>query len=330
MTADALWIREQEVTDLVSLPQAIDALADGVQRLHDGGASNMGKTHVTWGGGHTMHALGAIFPSAGLVGGKTRAHTEGGATPLLMLWDSETGALRAVIEAFALGQMRTGATTGLATRHMAAAGADTLAMIGTGKQAMTQVAAVAAVRKLKAVRVFSPTPEKRAAFTAALRARNFGFEVIEAPSAEAAAKDAAIVTLATRARAAFFHADMAAAGAHINAVGAVTPEREEFSQDLFARADWVVADEPDAALRLSREYSTWFGADVRRASLEPLSAVIALGQRRTEGSDLSIFKAMGMGASDVALGRVVLDRALAAGAGAPIPQPRRAAPRLSD
>jgi alanine dehydrogenase len=329
MTADALWIREQEVVDLVSLPQAIDALADGMQLLDDGGAANMGKTHVTWGGGHTLHALGAIFPAAGLVGAKTWAHTEGGATPLLMLWDAEAGTLRAVIEAFALGQMRTAAATGLATRHMARPDADSLAMIGTGKQAMTQVAAVAAVRRIASLRVFSPTPAKRAAFVAAVRARNFEFEVFEATSAEEASMDADIITLATRATTPFFHSALAARGTHINALGAVTPEREEFAQDLFARADWVVADEPAAALRLSREFSTWFADEARRASLEPLSAVVAQQRRRPDTCDLSLFKAMGMGASDVALGRVVLDRALAAGAGAPIPQPQRAAPRLT-
>jgi ornithine cyclodeaminase len=329
MNNDALWIREREVVDLLSLPEAIDALAQGIVALHDGDAANMSKTHVAWGSGHTLHALGAVFPGAGVVGTKSWAHTEGGAAPLLLLWDVDTGALWAVIEAFALGQMRTAAASGLATRQMARPGADSFALIGTGKQAMAQLAAVAAVRPLREARIFSPTASKRAAFVEAARARNFGFDIVEAGSAADAARDAAIVTLATRARTAFFDQAMAAPGTHINAVGAVTPEREEFAQDLFPRAGWVATDEPGAALRLSREFGTWFVDDARRAQLATLSRIVSTGAGRPVTCDLSLFKAMGMGASDVALGHVVLGRAIAAGVGMAIPQPQRAAPRLS-
>src|SRR5919202_1085052 len=126
----------------------------------------MVKTHVAWGDGSTLHAIGATFPKAGFVGTKTWAHTEGGATPLLILFDSETGALKAIIEAFALGQMRTGGASGVATRWLAAEGADDFAIIGTGKQAVTQVAAVLAVRPVKSIRVFGRDEERRTRFAA--------------------------------------------------------------------------------------------------------------------------------------------------------------------
>src|SRR5256885_15231270 len=123
----------------------------------------MAKAHQIWGGHHTLHAIGAVVEGANIVGTKTWAHTAGGATPLVTLWNSDTGRLEAIIEAFALGQMRTGGISGVATMHMAAGAADELAIVGTGKQAMTQVMAIAAVRPLKRIRVFSPTPANRAA-----------------------------------------------------------------------------------------------------------------------------------------------------------------------
>ena len=157
-----LWITEGEVVALLNLSEAIAALEHGLRLEAHGEMANMAKTHATWGSGSTLHAIGAASAGTGFVGTKTWAHTEGGATPLLILFDSETGALKAVIEAFALGQMRTGGVSGVATRWLAAPDADELAIIGTGKQAMLQVAAVAAVRPLKRVLVYSPSAAHRA------------------------------------------------------------------------------------------------------------------------------------------------------------------------
>src|SRR5918911_1600044 len=136
-----LWITEAEVVRMMDINEAIKALEKGLLAEAAGEASNMVKTHVAWDGGSTLHAIGATFPKAEFVGTKTWAHTTGGATPLLILFDSETGALKAIVEAFALGQMRTASASGVATQHLAAKDAIEFAIIGTGKQAITQVAA---------------------------------------------------------------------------------------------------------------------------------------------------------------------------------------------
>lgn len=328
-TSTPLWINEAEVVELMCLPQAIEALERGLALQAQGGAYNMGKTHVTWGNGHTLHALGASFHGAGIAGTKTWAHTAGGATPLLILWDSETGALRAVIETFALGQMRTGAVSAVATRWMARPDAATMALIGTGKQAMTQVAAVAAVRPLRQVRIFSPTPQKRRSFIDQLAAQGFDFEIVETASAREAAAGSAIVTLITRAREPFLHAHMAEAGSHINAVGAITPERQEFAQDVFERASFLAADDPAALAYLSREFMDRFGDPGAAWSVvQPLSRIVAEHRHRPADCDLSLFKAMGMGLADVALGLEVLEQASAGGSGRPLEFPKKVTPRL--
>src|SRR3984893_14570967 len=146
--AVSLWITEAEVVRLMDMKGAIAALDRGLALEAAGKAENMVKTHAIWGGHHTLHAIGATFADEGFVGTKTWAHANG-AAPLLILFDSHNGSLRAIIEAFALGQLRTGAISGLATKYLAAEGASDMALIGTGKQAMTQLAAVAAVRPLR-------------------------------------------------------------------------------------------------------------------------------------------------------------------------------------
>src|SRR5437899_2012109 len=117
MSVTPLWITESDVVSLMDMPSAIRALEAGLRAEARGAAVNMAKTHVAWKGEHqsTLHAIGAAFPEDGFVGTKTWAHTPGGATPIIILYDSATGALRAIVEAFALGQLRTGAASGIAT-----------------------------------------------------------------------------------------------------------------------------------------------------------------------------------------------------------------------
>jgi ornithine cyclodeaminase len=324
---DPLWICEEEVVDALGLPEAITALQSCLAMEAAGTARNMPKTHQIWGGHHTLHAIGAVVEGATTVGTKSWAHTAGGATPLVTLWSSETGRLEAVIEAFALGQMRTGGISGVATNRMAREDADELAIIGTGKQAITQVAAVAAVRKLKVIRVFSPTPENRNRFIARLERLFPAIRLVEAMSVAGAAKDAPIVTLVTRARTPILSAAMLARGAHLNAVGAITPEREEFAQDIFDRASAIAVDMIESVKSLSAEFHKRFGAgDWSKVGL--LSGIVADNYRRTKDADVTLFKAMGMGLSDLALGMEVLKRVRAKGGGRAIPHPKPAQPRL--
>lgn len=324
---DPLWISEAEVVDAIGLPEAIAALQSCLAMEAAGTARNMPKTHQIWGGHHTLHAIGAVVEGASIVGTKTWAHTAGGATPLVTLWSSETGRLEAVIEAFALGQMRTGGISGLATKRMAREDADELAIIGTGKQAITQVAAVAAVRKLKRIRVFSPTPENRTRFIAQLERLFPTVGLVEAVSVAGAVEGAPIVTLVTRARTPVLSSAMLARGAHLNAVGAITPEREEFAQDVFDRASAIAVDMIESVKSLSAEFRKRFGTG-DWSKVRPLSELVAENAKRADSADVTLFKAMGMGLSDLALGIEILKRVRAKGGGRAIPHPKPAQPRL--
>jgi ornithine cyclodeaminase len=337
--SDPLWLTESDVVSVMDMPAAIRALEVGLRAEARGAAINMTKTHVSWPAGDaspgkagvegTLHAIGAAFPDAGFVGTKTWAHTPQGATPLVILYDSATGALRAVIEAFAMGQLRTGAASGLATRMLSAEDAAELAIIGTGKQALTQVAAVHAVRPLERVRVFGRDADRRRRFSERVR-EDLGLDVVEAESVEQAVRGAPIVTAVTRARDPFLFAAMVARGAHINAIGAIVPAGAEVAGDVLARCTRIVADSPEQARRLSRELIEFCaGAPGGWEKIGRLADVVASGERRSAADDVTLFKSLGMGISDLSLGIEVYKGACRAGVGKRIEAPRRAAPRLT-
>ncbi|TMI90465.1 MAG: ornithine cyclodeaminase family protein [Bacillati bacterium ANGP1] len=322
-----LWIAEADVASLLDLGEAIAALEQGLRLEARGEARNMTKTHVTWQGG-TLHAIGASFESTGIVGTKTWANTPRGATPLLVLFDAGTGALVAVIEAFALGQLRTSSISGIATGRLARRDARTFAIIGTGEQALPQVAAVAAVRPLASVRVFGRNPERRAAFARRVE-EGLGLSAVAQGSVAEAVEGADIVTLVTRATEPFLRSAMLARGAHVNAVGAITPERAEFEPDILDRCNPIAVDSLPQVQRLSREFSAYFeagGRDWSRVTL--LSALVDRPQARPEESDLTLFKAMGMGISDLALGVHCYRKAMEGGLGRTVQLPKRVEIRL--
>ena len=322
MATDPLWITEGEVIGAVDLARARGVVRDVLSMEAAGSARTLDKTALTWSGG-TLHALGGLVEPLGLLGTKTWTHTAGGASPLLLLWDSDTGGLRAVIEAFALGQLRTASISAVATDVLADPDADLLAMIGTGKQALAQVAAVASVRALRQVRVFSPTAAHRAAFCARLTAHLPDLDVLDCEDLEMAVRSAPIVTTATRAREPFLEPEQLHVPTHVNALGAITRERAELTSRLVGAADVVASDAPAAAREQSSEVD---GAPTVRA----LSELVAAGHTRTAMTSLTVFKAMGLGLADVAVGAEALRVVEERGGGTRMPAPTRQQPSLFD
>jgi len=308
--------------------EAIAALETGLLEESRGEAQNMVKTHVEWSAGATLHAIGAVFPKRGYAGTKTWSHTKNGATPVLVLFDSKSGELKAILEAFALGQMRTAAASGVATQWLASPEAHEFAVIGTGKQAMAQVAAVLAVRQVRRIRVFSPNAEHRAQFVERVRSE-WEVEAFAASSVREATDGATIITIATRATEPILTADMVGYGAHINSIGAIVPSRAEISRDVLARATQVVTDSIPQAQKLSRELIEFFdGSPAQWSTVRSLADTVARRFVRAASDDLTLFKSLGVGVSDLSLGIALYERALELELGKRIPHPRKVSPRL--
>lgn len=325
MTDMLRYIAEADVVGVLDMPAAIDALAETLAAQGRGEARNLPKALATWGEGSSMHALGSVITGPdGYCGFKTWVHTRQGGGSVFSLFDASRGALLAIIEARALGMLRTAAITGLATRLLAPADTRYAALVGTGPQAVTQLAALAAVCTPAAVRVYSPTPERRAAFVRQAQGR-YPFEVVAADTLTQALEGAGVVTLITRAETPFVGASQLRDCRHLNAVGAILPAKAEFEQDVFERADMVVVDDLENARRGSRELRERYGAGPEPwQGVQVLSQLLADGGfRRPADARLTIFKGMGMGLSDLALARVVYRAACARDLGHRLPPQTR-------
>lgn len=323
-----LWITEADVTSLISLPDAIDALEETLLMEGSGEAKNMNKAHLMVAENDAMHALGASVHGAGLCGFKTWINVRGKSETILSLFSTEDGSLKAVVEATALGQMRTAAMTGVGTRLLAPEGADDMAIIGTGKQALPQIGACHAVRPLKRLRIFSRTADKRAALADAVHDQ-FDMEIIDAGSLEEAIDGAPIITMVTNSTEPFLTSAMVEKGIHINAMGAIVPARVEFTIDIFPRCAVIAVDNIDNIRNLSAEFREYYGEDADKWSdVRSIGSVVAEGLTRPADADLTLFKAMGMGLSDLALGIAIYNRATEAGLGHKTPDRVKLPPRL--
>ena len=329
MADSPIWISEADVTSMVSLPDAIEALERVLPLESQGKAQNMPKGHLMVADNDAMHVLGCSVGGEDICGFKNWINVRGKSETIVELFSMEDGANLAVIEATALGQMRTAAMTGVGTKRLAPANADEMGIIGSGKQALPQVAACHAVRPLKKLHVFSRNPENRSRFANAVRSE-FDFEVISCETLEETTKDMPIVTIVTNSTVPFLKADFMAKGSHLNAMGAIVPARIEFTDNIFDRADMVAVDNLGTIQHMSAEFIAHFDGkdDPGWKKIWTISELIRDDIARPADADITLFKAMGMGLSDLSLAIDIYRRARAEGRGHRLPERIKTPPRL--
>ncbi len=233
----------------------------------------------------------------------------------ILLHDPQTGELRAVLDGRLITEARTAAVSAASTRSLARAEASVLAILGSGVQARSHLEAIAIVRHLTEVRVWSPTPEHRAHFVRSVRDSNFA--VRDAGSAREAVDGADIIVTATASPTPVLEGSWVSAGAHICAVGSARPNMRELDTPLIARAR-VYVDSRQAALAeagdlvIPIEEGRWT-ADRIVGELGELLAGRVPG--RLSPGEITIFKSLGMAIEDVAAADLVYRRAAEVGLG---------------
>lgn len=293
-----MWLSDDDVTRTVPLNEAMAAVAEIVVRETTGAARAIPKTMATWDPSSAAHALGGFDAEAQLVGFKTWVNTPAGAAALFSLFRADNGALLATMQAVALGLIRTASISGIATQLLSDPSATELAIVGSGRQALLQVAAVRAVRPITRVRVWSPREESRERFAGTVKSE-LGLEAITHRSVDEAVDGAQIVTLITRAREPFLPTGVLSAGAHLNAVGAILPQNAEFDASLLEQADLTVVDSLENARNSSRELRAFFGDDWSR--VRTLGELLTGAAKRPESPRLTVFKGVGLGLGDLAV-----------------------------
>jgi alanine dehydrogenase len=304
-----LYLTEADVEALVSPAEAVDAIEASFRRLAAGGVENQPRYRLGLSSGR-LAVMAAADLELGYAGAKVYAAFGDGARFAVLLFRSDRPELEAVIEADRLGQLRTGAATGVAAKHLAREGASTLGVIGCGWQARGQVAAVrAALPSVGRVVAYCRTEASLRDFCSELEA-----EAGERP-ADAAAQD--VVVTVTNSRDPVLRGEWLREGALVCAVGANVPQARELDNVALERAVFVCCDSREQARIESGDLIEPVESGVLDwLEVHELQEVVA-GEvnGRSSANDIVVFKSNGLAAWDVALAALVLDRARADGRG---------------
>jgi|EndMetStandDraft_5_1072996.scaffolds.fasta_scaffold02627_4 ornithine cyclodeaminase len=234
----------------------------------------------------------------------------------VLLFETERGRLLAVMDASSITAIRTAAVSGVATRALARPEAATLALLGTGVQAATHLEAVALVRPLQRVRVWSRDPAHVARFVEAARARH-PFAIEAAPTAREAVSDADVVCTVTSSREPVLQGAWLRPGTHVNAVGASLRTARELDAAAVAAARVFVDRRESAAneagdLLMARAEGA-IGDDHVQAELGEILVGRADGRRSP--AEITVFKSLGLAVEDVASAHHIHARAAERGMG---------------
>jgi alanine dehydrogenase len=315
----ALLLTEDDVAKLLPMSLALEAVEEAFRWQGEGRLANRPRVRLPVPGG-LLHVMPAALPDAGVMGLKAYATMRGGAKFVVLLFATQEPTLLAVIEADRLGQIRTGAASGVATRHLARPDADRVGCYGTGWQARSQLDAVCAVRRIRDVRVFGRDPERRIRFAAEMTAR-LGVPVAAVDRPEAAAAEAAILVTITSSRTPVLEGRWIAPGAHVNAAGSNALQRAELDVEAVRRANVIVTDSLEQArLECGDLVAPIEQGVVRWDDIHELGEVVSgrhPGRRRPE--DVTLFESQGVAMEDVAVAARIVARAREQGVGREIP-----------
>jgi ornithine cyclodeaminase/alanine dehydrogenase-like protein (mu-crystallin family) len=266
--------------------------------------------------GIVLHTMSATAQYLGLVGWKCYTTTKQGARFLVGLYDVQSGELVALIEADRLGQLRTGAATAVAAQAMAAPEATEAGIFGAGHQAETQLAAVAAVRRIKRAFVYSRDESKRVAFAERM-ANELAIEVLPVDRPQEAASELPIVITVTSSATPVFNGHDLAEGTFTAAVGSNWLTRSEIDATVVRRADNIVCDSIEACRHEAGDFIDALQKGIfdwsRAAELANVVTGRAVGRSRPES--ITLFKSVGLAIEDIALGGKLLKLARRDGVG---------------
>jgi ornithine cyclodeaminase/alanine dehydrogenase-like protein (mu-crystallin family) len=311
----ALFLSEAEVRELLPMERALERVEASFAAQHRGQAVNRLRERISL--PHTtLHYMAAALPEEKLLGMKIYTVTREAFRFVALLFDAESGDLLALLEADHLGRLRTGAASGVATKYLARRDASCLAVIGTGRQARTQLAAVALVRKLQAVKVFGRDEKRREDFCGEMEGQ-LHVEVRPATSAEQAVRFADIVIAATTAREPVVRGEWLRAGTHVNAIGSNLASRRELDDATLARASVIAVDSIEQAKEeagdliqgLANLHRGWDGV------VELREIVAGARSGRVIDDEITIFKSCGIAVWDVAVAGYVYRQAREKGKG---------------
>jgi ornithine cyclodeaminase/alanine dehydrogenase-like protein (mu-crystallin family) len=315
----AIYLREDDVRELLDVETAIEAVEAAFRGLAEEKAVNIPRSRAR-APGITLHVMSAAAEYLGFVGWKVYTTTRAKARFHVGLSSVESGELVALIESDFLGQLRTGAASGVATEYMARPDARTVGVFGTGKQARTQLKAMTAVRRIERAEVYSRNDERRQRFAHEM-SEYCGTQVVSVHSPEEAVAEKDIVICATTSEVPLFEGRMVEPGTHLNVVGSNYLTKAEIDIETVRRADVIVCDSVEACQREAGDFVEALEAGVTDWPLMHDLAEVVVGRQtgRALPEQITLFKSVGLAIEDVALAVKLLERARDEKIGQPLP-----------
>jgi ornithine cyclodeaminase/alanine dehydrogenase-like protein (mu-crystallin family) len=310
-----LLLTEDDVRQVLTMDMALSAVEDALRRMALDEVQNVSRARSQT--DHAMlHVMSASAKSLGVMGYKAYSTSRKGAQFLAALFDGKSGALLSLMQADFLGQMRTGAASGVATEYMARPDAAEVGLFGSGKQARTQLQAVCKVRKIRRAQVYSPNADRRQQFAAEM-CELCQTEVQPVPRPELAAEDKDIVITATASREPVLNGHWLAEGTHMNVIGSNFLGKAEVDAVAVRRCDSIVVDSKDQARLEAGDFTQALEeGSIHWSDVHELGQVI-VGRftGRAHPQDVTLFKSLGIAIEDVAVAAKVYAAAQAAGIG---------------
>jgi ornithine cyclodeaminase/alanine dehydrogenase-like protein (mu-crystallin family) len=311
-----LLLTEEDVRRLLTMDMALEAVELGLRKLALEEAQNTPRARVQT--DHALlHVMSAAAKSLGVMGAKLYATSRRNAARFLLpLFDGKSGTLLCLMQADYLGQVRTGAASGIATQFMARPDATEVGIYGSGKQARTQVQAVCRVRRVRQVQVYSPNEERRRRFAAEM-SEVCQTEVVPVSRPEMAAEKKDIVITATTSREPVLISHWIAEGTHINAIGSNFLTKVELDAGVVRRCAVIAVDSKDQARLEAGDFQQPLeDGSLRWADVRELGQII-VGRYagRKHPQDVTLFKSLGIAVEDVAVAARVYARARDEGVG---------------
>jgi ornithine cyclodeaminase/alanine dehydrogenase-like protein (mu-crystallin family) len=309
----ALYVKEEDVEKLVTVPEVIETLDAAFRDQAAGRAFTNSRNRLRMPGA-TLHMMAGAIP--GYFGYKAYTVGAGKAQFLFFLYDSQTTDLIAMMEADTLGQIRTGAATGLATRLLSNPDASGATLFGAGWQAESQLLAMDSVRSLKQVWIVNRKPERREAFIQKMQPR-VKAKLVAANSPDEAVRSSQIVTTITSSREPVLKGEWLQPGTHVTAAGGNMLLRKEIDDEAVLRANRVVVDSIEQAKIEVGEFVGVIETGRRHWEdfVELRHVVAGMMPGRNDRADITLFKSQGLALEDVAIGKLVYERAVKQGLG---------------
>lgn len=317
----AIFLDETCVSALVTMQDAFDAVEEVFREQGKGNVLNVPRVRLPVQGG-IVRISAAVLSYRGFYGVKVSSTAVFGrnAGRMFCLYREATGELCAIVQVFAMGALRTGAASGVATKYLANEDASVLGVLGSGRQARAQVEAICAVRRIREVKVYSPTLENRERFCRDIAA-SLGVKATAVASPEQAVRDSEIIVSATTSDTPVVFGRCLAPGVHINAIGANYEFRRELDREAVLAANFIATDDREQV----RYESMDFAEPVKEGALKwenvfSLADVVCGRLKgRSSPTDITIFKSLGVALEDVALAIRAYEKALTRKLGQALP-----------